>query len=119
MNAILRAPMCGLIGLPFLALGGARRGAGQTNTQGTIKDTAAGKALGAPLFEHLGDYHHPVTTTSKDAQRYFDQGLTLTYAFNHPEAIRSYTEAARLDPKCAMAWWGVALSSGPQINQPM
>src|SRR4051794_32450495 len=80
---------------------------------------AARQARGAPLFNNLGNYHHPITTRSPEAQRYFDQGLTLTYAFNHPEAIRSYTEAARLDPQCAMAWWGVALSYGPNINKPM
>jgi tetratricopeptide (TPR) repeat protein len=79
--------------------------------------SAAGPS--APLFTDLGDYHHPVTTESKQAQRYFDQGLILTYAFNHPEAIRSYAEAARLDPRCAMAWWGIALCHGPNINKPM
>jgi tetratricopeptide (TPR) repeat protein len=79
---------------------------------------ASGKS-GAPLFDNLGDYHHPITTRSKKAQRYFDQGLILAYAFNHPEAIRSFEEAARLDPRCAVAWWGVALNYGPNINKPM
>ena len=74
---------------------------------------------GAPLFEDLGDHHHPVTTKSKQAQRYFDQGLILAYGFNHPEAERSVREAARLDPDCAMAWWGAALVRGPNINKPM
>jgi tetratricopeptide (TPR) repeat protein len=74
---------------------------------------------GAPLFGDLGSYSHPVTTRSKEAQRYFDQGLTLAYAFNHPEAARSFREAARLDPECAMAWWGAALVLGPNINKPM
>src|SRR4051812_19097131 len=58
---------------------------------------------GAPLFHDLGSYHRAVTTKSEDAQKYFDQGLTLLYAFNHAEAVRSFTEAARLDPTCAMA----------------
>src|SRR5262249_15194431 len=49
---------------------------------------------------------------------YFDQGLTFAFAFNHDEAIRSFTEAARLDPNCAMDWWGVALCNGPHINNP-
>jgi hypothetical protein len=88
-----------------------------TNRKATA--TAAAPAGGAPLFAELGHYHHAVTTRSQQAQRYFDQGLTLTYAFNHPEAIRSYSEAARLDPTCAMAWWGVALAYGPNINKPM
>jgi predicted Zn-dependent protease len=82
---------------------------------------AAAKAErdGAPLFNDLGSYHRKVTTESDQAQRYFDQGLTLIYAFNHAEAIRSFREAARLDPACAMAWWGVALGYGPNINKPM
>ena len=74
---------------------------------------------GAPLFDNLGSYHRPVTTKSERAQRYFNQGLILIYAFNHSEAVRSFTEAARLDPSCAMAWWGVALAHGPNINRPM
>jgi tetratricopeptide (TPR) repeat protein len=80
---------------------------------------ATSPARGAPLFDNLGNYHHAITTRSPQAQQYFDQGLRLTYGFNHAEAIRSYTEAARLDPTCAMAWWGVALSYGPNINKPM
>jgi tetratricopeptide (TPR) repeat protein len=73
----------------------------------------------APLFDNLGRHHHPVSTTSKDAQRYFDQGLTLCFAFNHAEAIRSFEEAARLDPNCAMAHWGIAFAYGANINMPM
>lgn len=75
-------------------------------------------AGGPPLFDGIGSHGRPVTTSSPQAQRYFDQGLTLAYAFNHDEAIRSFTEAARLDPDCAMAWWGVALCHGPHINNP-
>jgi tetratricopeptide (TPR) repeat protein len=71
-----------------------------------------------PLFDDLGTYTHPVTTTVPLAQRYFDQGLRLAYGFNHDEAKRAFEEAARLDPKCAMAWWGVALVLGPNINLP-
>jgi hypothetical protein len=73
----------------------------------------------AQLFPRMGDHTWPVTTDSPRAQRYFDQGLTWAYAFNHDEAIRTFTEAARLDPQCAMAWWGVALCHGPHINFPM
>jgi tetratricopeptide (TPR) repeat protein len=69
-----------------------------------------------PLFKGLGDHRRPVSTSSAPAQTYFDQGLTLAYSFNHDEAIRSFTEAARLDPDCAMAWWGIALCNGPHIN---
>ncbi len=72
----------------------------------------------APLFEDLGRFHRPVTTSSPEAQRYFDQGLLLCFAFNHQEAVRSFEEAARLDPRCAMAFWGTALALGPHINNP-
>jgi tetratricopeptide (TPR) repeat protein len=69
-----------------------------------------------PLFEDLGSYSHPITTGSAEAQRYFDQGLRLLYGFNHDEAERAFREAARLDPDAAMAYWGVALALGPNIN---
>ncbi|WP_437329294.1 tetratricopeptide repeat protein [Sorangium sp. So ce381] len=71
-----------------------------------------------PLFEDIGALHHPVTTSSPLAQRYFDQGLRLVYAFNHDEARRAFQEAARIDPGLAMARWGIALTLGPNINQP-
>lgn len=73
----------------------------------------------APLFSDLGSYEHKISTRNAMAQRYFNQGLTLAYAFNHAEAIRSFKEATRLDPDCAMAYWGIALASGPNINAPM
>ncbi len=62
--------------------------------------------------------HHAVTTSKPEAQRYFDQGLTLIYAFNHDEAARSFRYAAVIDPQCAMAYWGVALAVGPNYNDP-
>jgi tetratricopeptide (TPR) repeat protein len=71
-----------------------------------------------PIFDGLGHVHHPVTTESTLAQRYFDQGLTFVYAFNHDEAAGSFKEAARRDPNMAMAYWGVALALGPNINLP-
>jgi tetratricopeptide (TPR) repeat protein len=71
-----------------------------------------------PLHDDLGDHHHLVTA-SPDAQRYFDQGLRLVYGFNHPDAIRSFRVAQRLDPRCAMCSWGEALALGPNINVPM
>ena len=73
----------------------------------------------APLFDGLGDLHFGVTTSVPKAQVYFDQGLRLAYAFNHAEAHRSFVEAARLDPACAMAYWGQAYVLGPNINDPM
>ena len=73
----------------------------------------------APVLEGLGGHHHPVTTSSERAQLFFDQGLKLTYGFNHEEALRSFKEAARLDPDCAMAYWGWALVLGPNLNLAM
>jgi hypothetical protein len=81
-------------------------------------DTDKTKSI-APFFNGLGSYHHPITTKSKQAQRYFDQGLTLCYAFNHTEAIRSFRGALKFDPACAMAYWGIAYASGPHVNRPM
>ena len=73
----------------------------------------------APLFPDLGDLQHPVTTRSAQAQTFFNQGLRLVYGFNHHEAHRSFLEAARLDPACAMAYWGQALALAPNINSPI
>jgi len=72
-----------------------------------------------PLYDDLGDYHLGITTSVPLAQRYFDQGIRLYYAFNHAEAVRAFQEAQRLDPDCAMCWWGEALAYGPNINLPM
>jgi len=74
---------------------------------------------GAPIFAGYGDHHHPISTRNPRTQAYFDQGVRMVFAFNHAEAIRSFREAARLDPDCAMCWWGVAFALGPNINLPM
>jgi hypothetical protein len=68
------------------------------------------------LLTGLGNGHHPVSTTNAEAQKLFDQGLALLYAFNHAESIRSFKRAAELDPNLAMAHWGIALALGPNIN---
>jgi len=78
----------------------------------------AGTAARAPLFD-LGTWHHVVATGSAEAQRYFDQGLLLAYGFNHAQAIAAFRQAAALDPECIMAYWGIALAYGPNINFPM
>src|SRR5262249_18215751 len=70
----------------------------------------------AMLLPGMGDHHHPISTRNPEAQKFFDQGLTLVYAFNRPEALRSFRRAAELDPKAAMPHWGIALASGPHIN---
>jgi tetratricopeptide (TPR) repeat protein len=68
------------------------------------------------LHPGLGNYHHPITTKSAEAQTYFDQGLTLLYGFNHDEAARYFQRVAELDPGAAMPYWGIALSTGPNYN---
>jgi tetratricopeptide (TPR) repeat protein len=72
-----------------------------------------------PVFDGLGTYSRTVTTESPKARRYFTQGLAFYHGFSHGAAIRSFEEVARLDPKCAMAHWGIALANGPHINFPM
>ena len=76
------------------------------------------QAKPATLVSGLGDLHHPVSTKNTQAQQFFDQGLRYIYAFNHDEAARSFHRAAELDPKLAMAWWGVAEAVGPNYNDP-
>jgi hypothetical protein len=71
------------------------------------------------LISGLGEVHHPVSTNNRQAQQFFDQGLKFVYGFNHDEARRSFQRAAELDPKLAMAWWGVALTLGPNYNLPI
>lgn len=73
----------------------------------------------APLFDNLGNYWIEATTSSKDANRFFVQGMILTYNFNHGEAARSFREAIRLDSSFAMAYWGLAYTLGPNYNAPM
>ncbi len=70
------------------------------------------------LVTGLGDLHHPVSTQNQEAQQFFDQGLRFIYAFNHDEGARSFQHAAELDPKLAMAYWGVAEAVGPNYNDP-
>ena len=71
---------------------------------------------GAPLFDGMGDHSHPITSDVAYTQRYFDQGLTIDFAFNHAESARSFKAAQTLDPQCAMCFWGEALALGPNIN---
>ena len=73
----------------------------------------------ATLLNNLGNHHHQITTSVPKAQRYFDQGLILVFGFNHSEALRSFQQGTKLDPNCAMCYWGMALSLGPNINASM
>lgn len=75
--------------------------------------------IGATLLPGLGKHHHPVSTAGSEVQRWFDQGLMLTFGFNHDAAGRSFLKAAELDPQCAMCWWGAALVLGPHVNAGM
>ncbi len=84
-------------------------------TSGT--DASAGGAT--RLYDDLGSYHMTISTASPVAQQYFDQGIRLTYGFNHDEAVKSFKEGIRADSTCAMCWWGVANALGPNINLPM
>jgi len=68
------------------------------------------------LYKGLGEWKHPISTKSADAQKFFDQGLALLYGFNRYEALRSFRKASELDPQAAMAWWGMAMAQGPYIN---
>ena len=92
--------------------------AGQKNPALDTKSTVVEGQI-APRLQHLGDHKHPITTNSPRTQLFFNQGLNLAFGFNHREAGRSFREAARLDPDCAMAYWGQALVLGPNINLPM
>jgi tetratricopeptide (TPR) repeat protein len=79
---------------------------------------APAKAKSATLMTGYGNWHHPVSTKNAQAQAFFDQGLRLIYAFNHDEAARSFQRAAELDPKLAIAYWGIAEAEGPNYNDP-
>src|SRR3979411_630688 len=84
----------------------------------SAQDHAVGTAKPVTMMTGLGDLHHPVSTKNAQAQAFFDQGLRLIYAFNHDEAMRSFQRAADLDPKLAMAYWGIAEAVGPNYNDP-
>ncbi|MEI9886839.1 MAG: hypothetical protein WDN08_10140 [Rhizomicrobium sp.] len=71
------------------------------------------------MFKGLGRHTHKISTRNARTQMLFNQGINLSFGFNHAEAIRSFREAARLDPHCAMCWWGVAFALGSNINLPM
>jgi hypothetical protein len=106
--------------LPLAALAFAGSAMGQHEAHAPpARATVADWAKGAQLFDDLGTFHRKVTTGSPEAQKYFDQGMRLVWAFNHDEATRSFARAAELDPKCASCFWGVALTLGPNYNMPL
>ena len=93
--------------------------AGQEHRHPPGMPTSESRSAEIPLYENLGNLHHTITTESEVAQRYFDQGLRLTYAFNHDEAIKSFKQGLKHDSTCAMCYWGIAYALGPNINLPM
>jgi tetratricopeptide (TPR) repeat protein len=105
--------------LIFLASLAAAEAPPADSGHGGMQPPAASPQQPVPLFKDLGTYHRAITTKKKTAQKYFDQGMRLLYGFNHDEAERSFREAARLDPACAICWWGVAIVLGPNINLPI
>ena len=110
--------------MPALAATAAAQGATPPQHQHYEKPAAYDQAPApgmpiAPRLQNLGVHKFPVTTKVQRAQLFMNQGMNLAYGFNHAEAARAFAEAARLDPKCAMAYWGHALVLGPNINMPM
>ncbi len=97
-----------ILGFVFFAAFSSVVVAANPNPQGPVR-----------IIPGLGDVHHPVSTKNKQAQQFFDQGMKFVYGFNHDEARRSFMRAAELDPKLAMAHWGVALTLGPNYNLPV
>lgn len=106
MRTSLRAALFAMV--PLLAVGCSR-----PTTYTPVPGASEGR-----VYEGFEGYQRTVTTNSREAQRFFDQGMQLLYGFNHDEAIRSFEEAAAIDPDCAMAYWGIAYANGININDP-
>ena len=112
---VLAAAACGCAAFAILA----DEPAGQAeNNSAAAASDSAGQTEAGSLYQGFSGYARKVTTKNADAQRWFDQGIQLLYGFNHDEAIRSFEQAAKLDPSCAMAWWGSAYARGLHINNP-
>jgi tetratricopeptide (TPR) repeat protein len=115
----LAASACGKPSAPTLvAAPGASSPLAAGRHMAHLPATIADWSRGAMPFDGLGSARRAITTSSDEAQQYFDQGLRLMWAFNHDEATRSFAKAAALDPRCASCYWGVALTVGPNYNLP-
>jgi len=116
-TAMTKAPLLALIiaALTLTACSPEETPAKPDDDTTEVRNELAARA-GAPLFDGMGNHHHPITTSDPDAQRYFDQGLIIDFAFNHAESVRSFRAAQTLDSTCAMCYWGEALALGPNIN---
>jgi len=122
VHNLLVRPLTGLIGVTALLTVGATYAQVPVHKHYDRResfDTPSPSGSLAPRLQNVGTHTFPVTTKSEQAQRFINQGLNLTYGFNHAEAGRAFAEAARLDPNAAMAFWGQALVLGPNINAPM
>src|SRR5262245_7500877 len=108
----MRASNCSLFALLSLIL------ASCSSSSSAVRPPASQTASSEIFYSNLGTHRRTVTTRPPLAQRLFDQGLVLAYAFNHDEAIRAFTAATRENPDCAMAYWNIALVNGPHINNP-
>ncbi|MCI0566736.1 MAG: hypothetical protein L0Z52_00920, partial [Acidobacteria bacterium] len=108
--------VCSLVTLILIATGYAVRAAENPHQHPA---TAQNSPKGAQILPGMGSHPHPIATKSPQAQRFFDQGLTLVFSFNHQEAIRSFERAATLDPLAVMPLWGIAYALGPNINMPV
>src|SRR5687768_6538509 len=107
-----------IFGLALMSsLNAARLSAQEASRPPSMPTTDSGAET--PIYDNLGTLHREITTRSQVAQQYFDQGLRLTYAFNHDEAIKSFKQALKHDSACAMCYWGIAYALGPNINLPM
>jgi tetratricopeptide (TPR) repeat protein len=124
-GAICRAPTTTAGGFPLLRLAQSAEVRAPSKTEISPAAPAAAVAAGngttedPPLMSGLGTRTLKITTASKLARQYFDQGYRLAWAFNHDEALRAFRKAQRLDPQCAMCYWGEAWALGPNINMPM
>ena len=112
--ATILLAICSIIGITTVS-------ANDSPTAETVRtsSTAASAPRLAPLLDGIGPLRFTISTSEPRAQAYFNQALTLAFGFNHAEAVRSFREAARLDPTCGICYWGVALALGPNINAPM
>jgi hypothetical protein len=119
MTRFSQAACTATLALSLGAAASAQQAAGQPRQAAQHQHGAAAPAGSATLLEGLGNYHHAIATKSPEAQKFFDQGLTLVYGFNHNEAIRAFEHAATLDPQSPMPHWGIALALGENINSPI
>lgn len=119
-GALCAAPLAPARGaLPLLLAQATKTEVGPAGAAAAAAAAKAPAETDPPLIQGLGRHSYPVTTSSKLAQQYFDQGLRLAWGFNHAEAQRAFRKAQRLDPECAMCVWGEAYVLGPNINVPM